>query len=64
MPNHVHFLARPFEGVELSELTHSIKSYTAHEANKLLDRAANFGSTNHSIGISATESTLLVSSAI
>ena len=26
MPNHIHFLATPLEGVELSEIAHSIKS--------------------------------------
>ncbi len=34
MPNHLHFLATPLENVELRAITHSIKSYTAHEANK------------------------------
>jgi REP element-mobilizing transposase RayT len=42
MPNHLHFLARPFEDVELSEIAHSIKSYTAHQANKLLNRQGPF----------------------
>jgi len=42
MPNHLHFLARPFEGVELANIAHSIKSYTAHEANKLLGRTGRF----------------------
>jgi putative DNA methylase len=42
MPNHTHFLTLPFEGVELSTIAHSIKSYTAHEANKLLGRTGRF----------------------
>jgi REP element-mobilizing transposase RayT len=42
MPNHIHFLVTPFDGVELSTLAHSIKSYTAHEANKLLGRTGRF----------------------
>ena len=42
MPNHIHFLATPLENVELREIAHSIKSYTAHEANKLLNRNGRF----------------------
>ena len=42
MPNHTHFLATPYEGVELAEIAHSIKSYTAHEANKILGRSGRF----------------------
>jgi putative DNA methylase len=42
MPNHVHFLAVPAESVELAEIAHSIKSFTAHEANKVLDRSGQF----------------------
>lgn len=42
MPNHIHFLVTPFEGVELRDIAHSIKSYTAHEANKILDRSGQF----------------------
>ena len=42
MPNHLHFLVTPFETVELSTIAHSIKSYTAHEANKLLCRTGRF----------------------
>jgi REP element-mobilizing transposase RayT len=37
-----HFLATPVENVELWEIAHSIKSYTAHEANKLLNRRGQF----------------------
>src|SRR5688572_28143390 len=42
MPNHLHFLVNPFQGVELSTIAHSIKSYTAHEANKVLGRTGRF----------------------
>ena len=42
MPNHVHFLVIPYEGVEISTIAHSIKSYTAHEINKLLGREGQF----------------------
>jgi len=42
MPNHLHFLATPCAGVELSDIQHSLKSYTAHEANKILGRAGQF----------------------
>jgi REP element-mobilizing transposase RayT len=42
MPNHVHTLMARFEGYELSDIFHSFKSYTAHEANKMLDRSGQF----------------------
>ncbi|NOT49160.1 MAG: transposase [Acidobacteria bacterium] len=42
MPNHVHVLLRPLANVDLAEVMHSIKSYTAHEANKLLRRSGQF----------------------
>ena len=42
MPNHIHFLATPLESVELRTIAHSIKSYTAHEANKVLGRQGQF----------------------
>jgi hypothetical protein len=42
MPNHLHFLATPFADIELRQIAHSIKSYTAHEANKLLNRTGQF----------------------
>ena len=42
MPNHIHALVTPFENIELKEITHSIKSYTAHAANKLLNRTGQF----------------------
>src|SRR5215210_5809723 len=38
MPNHVHLLLTPLSGYMLSSIMHSLKSYTAGEANKLLRR--------------------------
>jgi putative DNA methylase len=42
MPNHLHLLMKPFEKIELKEIAHSIKSYTAQEANKILKRNGQF----------------------
>ncbi len=42
MPNHIHFLATPLENIGLSAIAHSIKSYTAHEANRVLGRRGQF----------------------
>lgn len=42
MPNHVHVLARPFPGESLPKIVHSWKSYTAHEANRLLGQEGAF----------------------
>jgi putative DNA methylase len=42
MPNHVHTLITPQAGWRLEKITHSWKSYTAHEANKLLKRQGDF----------------------
>ena len=42
MPNHVHVLVRVYEGVSLSTIMHSWRSYTAHEANKILGRTGEF----------------------
>ena len=42
MPNHVHALLTPFVGHHLDEIEHSIKSYTANEANKVLNRKGQF----------------------
>jgi len=42
MPNHGHVLATPLNGTELRNIAHSIKSYTAHEANKLIGRTGQF----------------------
>ena len=39
MPNHVHILLRPNEGVSLSTIMKSIKSVSSHKINKLLGRS-------------------------
>jgi putative DNA methylase len=44
MPNHVHFLIQLTDEISLSEIMHSIKSYTAHQANKILERHGQFWS--------------------
>ena len=38
MPNHVHVLIRPLGDAVLAEITHSWKSFAAHEINGLLNR--------------------------
>jgi putative DNA methylase len=42
MPNHSHSLLTRFEDWELNKLMQSHKSYTAHEANKVLKRSGQF----------------------
>jgi REP element-mobilizing transposase RayT len=42
MPNHSHFLLTRFDDWELEKLMHSHKSYTAHEANKVMKRSGQF----------------------
>jgi REP element-mobilizing transposase RayT len=42
MPNHVHTLMSRSDETELANIVHSIKSYTAHEANKMLGRVGQF----------------------
>jgi valyl-tRNA synthetase len=42
MPNHVHVVFKPYEGIELPEILHSWKSFTATKANKLLGRTGDF----------------------
>ena len=44
MPNHGHVLLTPIGDAKVSDIMHSIKSYTAHEANKILDRKGQFWS--------------------
>ena len=44
MPNHVHILIRLIGDNLLFDVMHSIKSYTAHRANKLLGRTGRFWS--------------------
>jgi REP element-mobilizing transposase RayT len=42
MPNHVHALIETWEGFPLADVLHSWKSYTSHEANRLLQRSGAF----------------------
>ena len=42
MPNHTHSLLSRYEGYDLEGLIHSHKSYTAHEANRILNRSGRF----------------------
>jgi REP element-mobilizing transposase RayT len=42
MPNHVHLLAAPCSPHSLSEVVHSIKSYTSQQANRALKRSGRF----------------------
>lgn len=42
MPNHAHMLLAPRAGFTLSRIMHSLKSYTAKEANKLSGGAGDF----------------------
>jgi REP element-mobilizing transposase RayT len=42
MPNHVHVVLRPNREHRLPDIVHSWKSFTAHQANRLLVRAGHF----------------------
>ena len=42
MPNHVHVLINVNDGVTLSQILKSWRSYTAHEANRVLNRTGRF----------------------
>jgi len=42
MPNHLHCIIEPCENEQLGKIIHSLKSYTAHEANKILKRSGQF----------------------
>ena len=42
MPNHVHVLIDVADGATLSGILHAWRSYTAHAANKILDRTGEF----------------------
>ncbi len=44
MPNHAHILHSPFTGYSLAEILHSIKSFTANSANKIIGRKGRFWS--------------------
>jgi REP element-mobilizing transposase RayT len=42
MPNHVHVIIEIWALYPLADILHSWKSYTAHQANKLLQRSGEF----------------------
>jgi REP element-mobilizing transposase RayT len=42
MPNHVHVLLTPVSGYGIPGIVHSLKSFTAKETNRLLDRKGEF----------------------
>ncbi len=42
LPNHGHVLIKPIQPSTVSEIMHSIKSFTAHEANRILGRKGQF----------------------
>lgn len=42
MPNHVHVLIEVMDGWTLSTIMHGWRSYTAHQANKILERTGVF----------------------
>ncbi len=44
MPNHVHLLLKILKGYSLAQVVHSLKSYTANQANRELGRAGRFWS--------------------
>ena len=44
MPNHAHVLLECINDFSLASVMHSIKSYTAHEANRVLGRKGRFWS--------------------
>ena len=47
MPNHVHILLSPLVGVPLASIMHSIKSYTANSANRILGLSGKFWSAEY-----------------
>jgi REP element-mobilizing transposase RayT len=55
MPNHVHLVCKLLPGKSLSRTMHSLKSFTAKEVNKLLERTGALGSV--SITIDSFETT-------
>jgi len=42
MPNHVHVVFTPKPGADLPQIMHGLKSFTAHESNKVLQRLGPF----------------------
>ena len=47
MPNHVHLLLQTAQGYSLSQIIHSIKSFTSTQANDLLGRNGRFWSPDY-----------------
>jgi len=47
MPNHVHAIVKPYQGIELPDILGSWKSYTANKANELLGRTGAFWQTEY-----------------
>lgn len=47
MPNHVHFLLKPINNHSLSAIMKNFKSYTSHQANKILNRSGRFWQTDY-----------------
>ena len=42
MPNHVHVLVKTMPDISISDIMHSWRSFTAHEANMVLGRTGQF----------------------
>lgn len=42
MPNHLHLLLEPIKGAKLADIMQRLKSYTSHEANRMLGRRGHF----------------------
>ena len=42
MPNHVHFLIKPLNNFSVSVIIQRFKSFTSHEANKILQKSGRF----------------------
>lgn len=42
MPNHAHLLLVPLNGAKVSAIMQRLKSYTSHEANRILGRRGHF----------------------
>jgi len=47
MPNHAHMLLCPFDEFEMSAIMHSIKSFTATKANRILGLSGRFWSPDY-----------------
>lgn len=47
MANHVHVMLTPISGVLLASIMHSLKSFTANRANKLLSKTGSFWSSEY-----------------